>query len=311
MCPLSLKGYKAKPIIMPLAQFTSLAEEVFPETSLLDLSCGFEPFMTKNFVDYLRVARRSCKGQISICTNALLINEKTLETILKEDLLDEINISIDGLSPGTYESIRGNGRFNGLLKVLESLKRARAEIKSARKLLLRINYTLMRRNIEELAGLHDFARDYSIDRVQLRHMRLTAEFSHLFGESLYYHQDLSDRVIKKVCQDIRPDPAISIMAPPLFSDLPSGSGKKSSCAYPWFNFIINSDGSVNMCKLGIVGNLCDGGFKTIEKSNKVVRIRKELLKGHSQHYCKDCNSITDILQAHERSSFIREDLTGC
>ena len=308
MCSLSLPGGKSSSQIMSLTQFESLEKEVFPKTRILDLSCGFEPFMTKNFIDYIRVARKFCQGHIAICTNGLLIKESTIDRILNENLLDEITISIDGLSPETYNSIRINGNFRDLLQVLEALKEAKTKIKSNRKLFLRLNYTLMRRNIEELIGIHDFASKYSIDCLQLRHMRLTSEFTHLFSESLYFHQELSDRILKIVCKDKRPGSKITIMTPPLFSDTKGVLTTKNSCVYPWFNFSIFSDGSVKLCNFGKIGNFIDSGFKSIEASARLKEIRQGLLQGKYKKYCHDCHRITDVMDVHDVSSFIQGDL---
>jgi MoaA/NifB/PqqE/SkfB family radical SAM enzyme len=288
MC--SNPSYKNKPQIMPMNLFVSLAREIFPKTRILDLSCGYEPFMTKNIIDYFRVARNYCKGKISIVTNGLLIKEDCLKTIFKEGLLDEIIVSIDGFSSDTYNSIRKDGNFADLLKVLEWIKNKKNQ--SAHRLLLRLNFTAMRCNIEELSQIYEFAVQYNVDAVQIRYMRLTREVSHLYNESLYYYKEMSDRIISKVIYDFKSNNTIELITPPLFSSGKRSIVKKNSCALPWFSFHIKSNGDVDMCARRI-GNLSEGGLRMIEKSSKVSQIRKNLIKGDIL-YCSDCNLFSDV-----------------
>jgi MoaA/NifB/PqqE/SkfB family radical SAM enzyme len=306
MCYISLNDFNQKPVVMPLDIFERLAQEMFYKIRFLDLSCSFEPFMTRNFIDYLRIARRYSKGYLSIATNGLLMTPKHVESIFTEHLLDEIIISLDGLSPETYESIRLGGDFGRLLEVLDWLGQAKTQY--AGSIRLRLNFTMMARNLNDLLGIYDFARKYSVDVVQLRHVRLPGEFKHLFHESLYYHQELANQILDKVSRDFAADSGITLLAPPRFEVKPVKNLAKACCAYPWFNFKICSNGDVHLCEIGIVGNILNGGFRKVEESPQVQQIRRRLLSGNDASICNSCLYFTDILDVNDPASFVREDI---
>jgi len=304
---MSLKDFRPKMQIMQIDLFESIAEQTFQKVRFLDLSCGFEPFMTKNFLDYVRIAKRLCKGYISICTNGLLMNDGIIGDIVNENLFDEINISIDGITEPTYNSIRINGNFAKIISVLEFLKE-RKEKTGKEKPFIRVNYTMLRRNIEELEDVYEFVKKCDVRTLQLRHAKLTKPFSDLFNESLFFHQELSDSVIRKVKEQFDNDKSRTLIHPHLFSDSKHFAADKGNCAYPWFYFIISSNGNVNMCNIGSIGNFAEHSFKDMLNSEFVKNIRYKLLKGDYKDTCKNCCTISDLGSITQRDSFIREDL---
>ncbi|MEC4684605.1 MAG: radical SAM protein [Nitrospirota bacterium] len=308
MCYMSLDGYRDKINIMSMEMFESIARQIFHKTKMLDLSCSFEPFMTRNFLEYVRVARKYFNGYIGICTNALLMKEEIIYNIINEELLDEINISIDGITESTYNSIRTNGDFATLLNVLSLLKSVRNHNRKKKNPIIRINYTMLRKNVEELSGIYDFAREYDIDIVQLRHAKLTRPFADLFDESLFFHQELSDSIIEKVKKQFNRDKKITIIHPPLFSSRKPKRIGKSVCAYPWFNFIISSNGDVNLCYIGSIGSFAQNTFREMLTSELVVNSRSRLLRGKYEEFCRNCYAVSDMENVQKRSTFIREDL---
>lgn len=305
MCYMSLPEYRPSKTIMSLEMFESIAQQVFGKARLLDLSCGFEPFVTKGFIDYMRIARRYCRGQISLCTNGLLLDQAKMEAIVAEHLLDEINISCDGLSHATYDSIRKNGDFDRLLSVLRSLREAKERHHTNRPV-VRLNYTMMKRNIEELHAVHEFTREYGVQILQLRHVKLTAAFSSLFPESLYFHQELSDRIISEVKGRFDGDPERRLIHPPLFSGKVTAAADKSICAYPWFNFVIASNADLHLCNIGRVGNFHEQSFARMIRSQYVQDVRKDLLRGRFEKHCRSCHTISDMDNVRMKETFICE-----
>jgi len=307
MCYMSLPDYEQKREIMSLHLFESIAKQMFRRVTLLDMSCGFEPFMTRHFLDYLRTARKYCKGYIGVCTNGLLLDEAKVHSVVSEGLLDEMNISCDGLTEATYDSIRGRGNFSTLLPIFDLINENKQELR-VNKPVVRLNYTMMRRNVEELKHAFDFVKRYNIDILQLRHARFTKPFSALFNESLFYHQELSDTVINKIIYDFEKDRNRQLIHPPLFSSSADAVASKSVCAYPWFNFTISSDGTVKMCNIGCVGNCAKQSFQEILRSEQVRSIYRHLMKGRHAELCENCTTVSDMGSVKERTTFIREDL---
>lgn len=292
---------------MPMDLFELIAEQTFKKVRTLDLSCGFEPFMTKNFLDYARIARKYCVGQISICTNGLLMDEEKIRTIISERLLDEISISCDGLTEPTYNSIRINGKFSNVLSVLKILKNEKRNKKTS-KPVVRLNYTMLRRNIEELENAYSFVKEYDINILQLRHAKLTKEFYGLFNESLFYHKDLSDAIISKIKNQFKKDKNLALITPSLFSGNSNSTGEKSNCAYPWFNFIVSSKGDLRICNIAIVGNFTKQSFSDMMHSSFTRNIYSKLLRGDYKDLCQNCYTVSDIGNVNDKSTFIPDNI---
>ncbi len=307
MCYMSLEEtHQGGAHTMPLPLFEKIAAQTFSKTRFLELSCGYEPFMNKRFIEYARIARQHCSGQISICTNGLLMKDEHIHTILTENLLNEIIISIDGITDETYNQIRVKGQFTKLLEVLESLKQQRAKAKH--KPIVRVNYTMLAQNIDELTGIYDFAQRYDIDIIQLRHTKITEPFMKLYDDSVFFHQERYDNVMRQVREQFAQDKNKTLIYPPLFSETRNNTSvaNKASCAYAFFNFIIASNGDVNMCSLGNIGNFEQQNFQDMINSEKVKTIHRCLLKGDYQELCKECYIVSDMGDIQKKDTFIQE-----
>jgi MoaA/NifB/PqqE/SkfB family radical SAM enzyme len=304
MCPCSLPGPKPKPNIMALDDFEKIAKDIFPKTRVLDMSCGFEPFMTKNIVDYMRIARTHCSGQKTLCTNAILLNEEMIDKIIDEKLLDEITLSCDGFSPEVYSYIRKNGSFDTLTKNLQYL----AYHNEKSEIAVRLNYTLLKSNLNDLKMAISFMDQYKIKTLQIRHVKLTNPFKHLYGESLFYHQKKYDEVIKDLTISFRKHKDKQLIAPPPFSTSHKQFSGKGQCAYPWFKFIITSNLDIYMCTIGRIGNLATSTFDQLMETEHVISIRKKLLAGYFEEFCADCHYVSDLGDIHKEETFIRDDL---
>jgi MoaA/NifB/PqqE/SkfB family radical SAM enzyme len=309
MCYMSLEDmHQTKSQIMPIELFESIAKQTFHKTRFLELSCGFEPFMNKKFLDYVRIARKLCPGHISICTNALLMKESTVAEIFSDHLLDEIIISMDGITESTYNQIRVNGSFAKLLSILNAIQKHKAT--SPHQIVVRINYTMMKNNIKELVNVYDFVKKYDIDVLQLRHAKLTLPFAHLYNNSLFFHQELYDSVITTIRKQFANDKSKTLIYPPLFSESQHNTSvaNKANCAYAFFNFIISSNGDVNLCSIGNIGNFHQQSFQEMLASPSVKQIHRQLLKGDYQELCKDCYIVSDIGDVQHKNTFIQEQL---
>lgn len=299
MCHHSLEVGK-KPEFMSMDIFKALAKDAFAKARVLDLSCSYEPFMTKDFISYLKIAREHCKKHMTICTNALLLNEEKITQIVEKQLLDEIIISIDGFSKETYESIRQGGNFETLVRNLELLHKIRG---TRTKPEIRMNFTMMRRNVEDLRQAVPFLLRYGVSTLQLRHVKLSSRFTHLEQDSLFFHQELSDSILRQLLDQASQHPGLEIIAPPLFSDSVTSHSTKEHCAYAWFKYILRSNGEVKMCNVGVIGDLNRDSFTRIINSPEARRIRREIRRGGSEH-CRQCLGISDLGDVSRKETFI-------
>ena len=101
-----------------LEEFDTLAHEVFPFASMVQLSCGTEPLMNKHFLDFLKITALFNVPFVAYVTNGFLLTEKIINCTL-ESKVNLVNLSIDGARKITYESIRINSNFD---KVISNVK---------------------------------------------------------------------------------------------------------------------------------------------------------------------------------------------
>lgn len=107
---------------------------------------GGEPFLRRDFLDLMEYAHT--KGIVTcISTNGALINDDAADR-LDRDLV-YIQVSVDGASESSNDTIRGKGSFRGAMKAIEILTKRGVEVS--------INTVLTRLSFPELDTLSHLA----------------------------------------------------------------------------------------------------------------------------------------------------------
>jgi MoaA/NifB/PqqE/SkfB family radical SAM enzyme len=292
MCPYSLPEFRQKPKFMDLDLFTKIAEEIFPLTRVLELSCSYEPLMTKNFPEFLYVAARFLHNKsLAITTNFQLVNEELIKAAAQCQL--EFFVSIDGFSKDIYESIRSGASFDRLIANLQAVKEFKVATKSDWPK-LRINFTMMRRNLEELRHVQEFCHKYGFESVFLRHLIVWPQLEEFLPESLYFHQELYNSYVDNYIMPLK-NSGIKVIYPPKY-DLFTESGKeqkkftKGGCALPWFSFQITVDGLFKICRLGIYGDT-NNSYWNIMDHNPIIRQELAKVLRGTNDKCQHCVGI--------------------
>lgn len=77
---------------------------------------GGEPLVRKDFFQILDYLSSKYKGEITLMTNGVLINEENVDTLISK--VSSIDISIDGINEETCSKVRGKGIFQ---KVIDNI----------------------------------------------------------------------------------------------------------------------------------------------------------------------------------------------
>lgn len=110
---------------------------------------GGEPFMRPDFLDLMDYAHK--KGMVTcISTNGTLIDRQIAKRL--DHPLVYIQVSLDGATPESNDSIRGKGSFDKVIAALECLKERNIEVS--------INTVLTKLSILELDKMLDLAAAY-------------------------------------------------------------------------------------------------------------------------------------------------------
>ena len=284
MCYYSL-DYKRKKEQMDLPLFRKIASEVFPKTRFLYLSCATEPLMNKQFAEFVQVAGEYNVPFTSFCTNGQLLTEKVVQACMDANI-SEIIFSIDGATAETYEEIRRGGKWDRLgrnLDLLAAMKREANKPKPA----VRMNFTCMQTNIDELPAMVDFAADRGAESLHVRHLlsyddssyREEAAYRELFNTRAdQARRGAAARGIDLFLPDPIPEGGASSK-----TCLTDGSRLRSTveanpyCLLPWFQAIISWNGDYRVCSLHTLGNLREQTFDEIYDSPKMQEIRSAML----------------------------------
>src|SRR5690606_38876158 len=120
-----------------LEQLDKIAANFFSNALRLQIGCGAEPTLYKNIDALISKAKFHKVPHISMVTNGNLLTKEKL-TLYVETGLNELILSLHGVTKSTYESFMVNGKYDKFLNLLESVN----EIKRTHPdFLLRINYT--------------------------------------------------------------------------------------------------------------------------------------------------------------------------
>lgn len=190
MCYFSYDSVFHRPaVFLPIDRFEQIAAEVFPHAKAVCLSAGSEPLTCPHFIEILRVAAEHDVPYLKFLTNGLLIDDAVTEALI-DCGVDEIDVSIDGATRTTYESIRIGGRFDRLCANLTRL-RDRKRARASETPLVQFNLTLMRSNVGELDAFVDLALELGAGRIAARHL-MPYQGLDMEAESLARTPDLAD-----------------------------------------------------------------------------------------------------------------------
>ena len=284
MCYYS-SDYNRKKEQMDLSLFRKIAEQVFPKTRFLYLSCATEPTMNKEFASFVRTAGEFKVPFTSFCTNGQLLREDVIQACIDTGQ-SEIILSIDGATAETYEEIRRGGKWGRLIEKLDLLASMKQRAK-AEKPVTRINFTCMMSNIHELPAMVRLASDHAVSSLHVRHLLPYSDEQNSCREQMTYLK-VFNSVAEEAKNEARnrsidlflPDPVVSRQQNTGKSCLtdPSQLEANPYCVLPWVQAIISWNGDYRICSTHRkLGNFNEQSFKEIYDGPKMREIRHRML----------------------------------
>ncbi|NJB84036.1 radical SAM protein [Wenyingzhuangia aestuarii] len=165
MCYFTDKDYVKKlKGLFPKEELPLLSKAVLKRAAKLQVGCGTEPTLYKNLDDIFILAQQAKVPYISMTTNANLIEKDTLRNWVLHGL-NEITVSLHGVTKESYEHFMGKGNFDRFLLSLQYITEIKKEFPDFK---LRINYTFNEDNFLELKDFWKTFKDINIDYLQIR-----------------------------------------------------------------------------------------------------------------------------------------------
>lgn len=185
----------------------TLAQTLFPRALKLQIGCGAEPTLYRKLPAVVALGKQCGVPYISITTNGQLLNRELLNELLQAGL-NEVTLSLHGLTPATYEGMMTGAKFARLEETAALLKKTK---RTYPKFVIRINYTMNAANTDELTLLPTLMERLPADVVQLRPVQKIGE-TDWQDFSLSHIEDVYDTLLIPLSQELK-QKGITVLMP--------------------------------------------------------------------------------------------------
>lgn len=295
-----------EPVDMSPGLFRKIADEIFPLSDVVVLSCQYEPFMSPHAEEILKMCHGVPRG-FGLVTNATMLTEKRAHALIDNQLVYSIAVSIDGGTKETFEYIRRGANRDRVLRNVENLIRIRGE-RGSQSPVLQVNTIAVKKTIRELPMLVDLITPLDakiltvipcgfIDPYLEDGVKDWAELMPLVEQA------------KAMCLER----GIHLMLPSFLggeAQEPQGTPTESAChaghcEAPWNVLQIHANGDVYPCAAVFnqpLGNISTQSFSEIWNGEPYLRLRRELVFGTLRPCCLQCKAPEfDNLERRSRS----------
>jgi radical SAM protein with 4Fe4S-binding SPASM domain len=313
MCNVWRQGRENR-LTLPVIQ--ALADELAAlGTSKVHLSGG--EVLTRT--DIFEVVKSfSSRGmQVNLTSNGTLLSPETADRLVQSGV-NNVSISLDGATPAVHDALRGKGNWKRTLRGIRNLRRAAKHAR--RKLHIRINYVLTRRNYRDLFRLPETAAQAGADRLTLipvddpaGRLRLNKQRIREYNEEIapfVAHKALTQGMIEHVDEAYpfgRQKAEVELSKAGLYA---RGLYERQPCYMPWIHAMIGPKGEVYPCcmmrttrALGKIS--AKRSFQTVWEGT-AFRDFRQRLRQHD-HRPLSCHRCDDFLQENR---FLHDLLGG-
>ncbi len=249
--------------------FKKVIDELYPYLWHLFLYFQGEPFLNKNFFDYVKYATDK-NIYVAVSTNGHFITEEIAYKMVDYGL-NEIIISLDGMKQESYEKYRKGGNWQKVIESINILQKVKQEKKSKTPLVT-IQFIVFSHNEHEISDFLSKKKRWGADYMELK----TAQIYDLTNTSLLPNNEKYRRY------NIVNGKAV----------LKNKQGK--GCWRMWHSMVITTDGVVVPCCYDknadyALGEIGKSSIRDIWKSEKYSKARKLAYNKHLS-ICSNCQS---------------------
>ncbi len=247
---------KEPPLFLSLKDYEMIARQIFPLTQRLFLSCATEPLLTRNFINYVKIAKQYHVPTIGFVTNGLLFNDDLIKQCVEEQI-DIIQFSIDAATPETFAEIRG-GDFRKLIDVMEKFRKFKTDAGTA-KPEIQANYTIFDRNAAELPL---FINNYHhlFQQINLGNLIKT-------DDRVPYHRLREDEFQDAVRDARRLGGELGIGINGIYYQKKRDT-RRARCFQPYYFRNIDCNGDIRICSGEAIGSLLKTEYSKLIDANK-------------------------------------------
>jgi radical SAM protein with 4Fe4S-binding SPASM domain len=257
---------------------------VFPRVRMVVLGGFGEPLVAERFDDWFdRLS--SLRANVALQTSGYRLTEERAARLVSGGL-KHLHISIDSPEEETYRTIRPRIAFQEVTERIRQIVRLKREAGSALPA-VHVVFVAMRRNVEQLPAMVDFVADLGADNLTVQYVVVHSE--DLREESLFYHQDLGNRMLD-AAEARAAERGLNVALPARFGAAASESS--SICTDPWQVAYIRWNGEFRPCCYApssvVMGDLKEQSFWRIWNGPVYRELRRRVNSGHPPVYCQRC-----------------------
>lgn len=164
-CPVGKGEVSRQKKFMDPAFYSGLLGEISSTTLMLSLYFQGEPFMNRNFTEFVRLAAAK-RIYTQTSTNGHFLTEKVCRELV-EGGLDRIIVSLDGTSRESYEGYRKKGDFGKVTEGIRTLERVRRAAGSGKPYIM-VQFLVFRHNQDEIGEIKKLAAGLGADAVRVK-----------------------------------------------------------------------------------------------------------------------------------------------
>ncbi len=155
---------------MPLKQFKRILDQMGPYLLHLTLWNQGEPFLNPHLVEMIRYAKAR-KMTVLTSTNGHFLDDGEMAEGLIRAGLDDLIISLDGISPLTYRGYRKGGDLDRVLRGIGRLVRTKKRLHSSRPF-IELQFLIMKHNEHEIESFRSMAKRLGVNRISLKTLQV-------------------------------------------------------------------------------------------------------------------------------------------
>ncbi|MBM3325171.1 MAG: radical SAM protein, partial [Calditrichaeota bacterium] len=278
---------------MSFDNFRRILDAIGPQLRRIYLWNQGEPLLNDSLPDMIRLAHERGIYMVT-STNGQLLGQGDIARRLVQSGLDEIILSVDGLTRETYRKYRIGGELEPVIFGMQVLRRERETLRRNRPKII-LQWLPMKHNEHELPLLQSAARQWGADRVEIKTTQV-------------YTKEQAEQFLPREPRFSRYRRA---------GERWETRRRYQTCRRLWFSCQIDWDGTIVPCCFDknedfAVGNIHHDSLARIWGGEKFQRFRQLLLtRGRTLDMCRNCTEgLETFYVSPRRRLFAPETETG-
>jgi radical SAM protein with 4Fe4S-binding SPASM domain len=258
-----------------------------------------EPFLNKNFFDFLAAAKEQ-GTYVMTSTHGMSLTSEMIDRVLDSGL-DELCVSMDGAKARTFNFLRNGADFEVVVKNVSELLRRRNE-RGHDKPFVYIACAISKYNVWQMKAMVRLAKKLGADRIAFSNLVLDHpehEHASIAGTKVF---DWNLNRAKKEAAKIGIECLYFFQIPFPWKEQQNREtrpGMRYGCPSAWRQLIVERDGNLKPCCYldTSLGNTTQGPVDEQFNSEEALKLRNTFIDGNYHDKCRGCGQFLEISDA--------------